>query len=58
MDSRYPSWADGVARHEHLHDHGPTPMAFNFKRPFDEKGHPVRLDKARIRRPDASAVAT
>ena len=34
-----PDWSEAVARHEHLHDHGPTPTAFNLKSPFDA---PVR----------------
>ncbi|WP_333830579.1 DUF3291 domain-containing protein [Pararhodobacter sp.] len=44
----YPTWADAVRRHEHLHDFGPTATAFTFKAPFHEQGAPVRLDKARI----------
>ncbi|MBC2859817.1 DUF3291 domain-containing protein [Stappia sp. 28M-7] len=48
MDTAPPSWADAVVRHEHLHDHGPTPTAFNFKVPFDEAGRATRLEKARI----------
>ena len=44
----YPKWEEGVWRHEHLHDHGPTPTAFDFKQPFDETGAPTKLDKARI----------
>lgn len=47
-DQGYPTWAEGVRRHEHLHDAGPSPTAFNFKAPFDESGAPVRLGKARI----------
>lgn len=48
-DRGYPAWAEGVARHEHLHDHGATPRAFDFREPFDETGAPTRLDKTRIR---------
>ncbi len=47
-DPGYPTWADGVWRHEHLHDHGASPTAFDFKQTFDETGAPTRLDKARI----------
>jgi hypothetical protein len=44
----YPTWAEGVRRHEHLHDNGPSPTAFDFKQAFDESGTPIRLDKARL----------
>ncbi|MBN7776752.1 DUF3291 domain-containing protein [Nitratireductor aquimarinus] len=47
-EETYPVWAEAVRRHAHLHEHGPTPVAFTFKQPFDEKGMPVKLDKARI----------
>lgn len=43
-----PRWADGVTRLEHLHDHGPTPQAFDFKHPFDAAGRATKLDKAKI----------
>ncbi|WP_375261040.1 DUF3291 domain-containing protein [Palleronia sp.] len=43
-----PTWADGVSRHEHLHDHGPTATAFTFKTAFDESGARIKLDKHRI----------
>lgn len=46
----YPDWAEGVRRHEMLHDHGPSPAAFSFKAPFDENGAATRLDKDRIRK--------
>jgi hypothetical protein len=49
-DETYPTWAEGVRRYEHLHVHGATPKAFDFKNPFDESGVPTRLDKARIQR--------
>ena len=43
-----PTWADGVARHKKLHEHGATPAAFTFKQPFDRTGRPTRLDKSRL----------
>jgi hypothetical protein len=49
-DPGYPSWAEGVRRHELLHDCGPSPMAFSFKVPFDENGVATRLDKSRIQK--------
>ncbi|MEP4433494.1 MAG: DUF3291 domain-containing protein, partial [Hyphomicrobiales bacterium] len=36
-----PDWAEGVARFEHLHDHGPTERAFNFKQVFGVDGSTV-----------------
>ena len=33
-DEELPTWADSVVRLEHLHDHGPTPFAFDFHQPF------------------------
>lgn len=38
-----PDWAEGVARFENLHDHGPTPHAFNFKQVFDAQGQAASL---------------
>lgn len=40
-----PIWSEGVARFEHLHDHGPTSHAFHFKQPFDENGQSTTLRK-------------
>jgi hypothetical protein len=40
-----PSWKEAVARFEYLHDHGPTPDAFNFQQPFDEQGLPTVVDR-------------
>ncbi|MFK8034563.1 MAG: DUF3291 domain-containing protein [Hyphomicrobiales bacterium] len=37
-----PNWAEGVERFEHLHDHGPTAHAFNFKRAFRVDGEPLQ----------------
>ncbi len=44
----YPLWSDGVLRHKHLHENGPSPFAFTFKVSFDQHGKPVKLDKARL----------
>lgn len=43
-----PTWAEGVQRHDHLHRHGSSPIAFTFKEPFDENGKALRIDKVRI----------
>lgn len=44
-----PNWAEGVERHEYLHDHGPSPEAFNFKKPYDVTGQPTKIDRAQIK---------
>ena len=48
-DPAYPTWTEGVRRHEHLHDHGPSPYAFDFRHPFDATGAPMTLDRSRVR---------
>ena len=47
--NRVPSWSEGVERHEYLHDHGPTPEAFNLKKPFDVSGLPTKTDRALVK---------
>lgn len=42
-DDRVPRWADAAERLEHLHDNGPTPFAFDFRKPFDASGDPLFL---------------
>lgn len=44
-----PDWSEGVARLEHLHDHGATPHAFTFKKPFDADGEAYTIDRDRVR---------
>lgn len=41
-DDTYPTWTDASARLEHLWDHGPSPVAFDFRRPFGADGAPLR----------------
>lgn len=43
------SWPDGAERIDHLHTHGSTPYAFNFAKPFDPRGNPVRVDAATVK---------
>ncbi len=45
-----PDWAEAVARHEHLHDHGPSPFAFDFKVVFDRSGNPTTIDRDALKR--------
>ena len=42
-DGTTPTWQDGVARLEHLHDHGSVPDAFTFHHSFDPRGTPTGL---------------
>ena len=43
----YPlDWPNAIARHEYLHDHGPSPRVFDFKTPFGSDGNPLALDRA------------
>jgi hypothetical protein len=39
-----PTWQDGVARLEHLKDHGAAPHAFTFHRAFAPDGTPARVN--------------
>ena len=44
-DDQLPNWTEAGRRLTHLHDHGPTPTAFDFKSPFDHTGTPTKLDR-------------
>lgn len=44
-----PDWAEGVRRLEHLHDHGPSRLAFGFRQAFDAAGAPLEVNRARVR---------
>ncbi len=44
-DEYTPSWDEACTRLEHLHEHGPTPFAFNFKHAFDAEDKPVTIKK-------------
>jgi len=48
-DDHIPTRQDASQRLEHLHDHGSTPHAFDFKTPFDDVGKPWRMDRGKIR---------
>lgn len=43
-----PSWTEAVRRLEHLHDHGPKPMAFHFDHAFDADGLPTVVDRKSV----------
>lgn len=41
-DDHTPNWPEATQRLEHLHDHGPTPFAFDFGMAFDAQGKPYQ----------------
>jgi hypothetical protein len=45
-----PHWRHATTRLEHLHDHGPSPFAFDFKTAFDAEGRRVEVDKEAVRK--------
>jgi hypothetical protein len=47
-NTHLPVWSEGVERLEYLHDNGTSFHAFDFKQPFDENGHPTKLDRAAV----------
>jgi hypothetical protein len=44
-----PGWREGVARLEHLHDHGASVRAFSWQTPFDAEGRPYRIDRSAVK---------
>lgn len=44
-DDHRPTWEEAVTRLEHLHDHGASATAFDFRAPFDAVGSPIRLHR-------------
>lgn len=44
-----PTFEEACVRWDILHQSGPTPQAFDFKRPFCPEGQPYELDRARIK---------
>jgi hypothetical protein len=42
-EGKVPTWREAAARLEHLHDHGPTPIAFDFHRRFPASECPLEL---------------
>ena len=47
-DDHIPTRDEASQRLEHIHDHGSTAYAFDFKQPFDEAGQPRELDRSLI----------
>lgn len=52
-----PDWHEAVERHEYLHDHGPSPRAFDWKTTFDAQGQPTVIDRDLVRRRTESNLA-
>jgi hypothetical protein len=48
-DDHTPDWYEATTRHEHLHDYGPSPYAFDFRRPFGSDGNPIEMDCALVK---------
>lgn len=48
-DDHIPYWSEGVERLEHLHDHGTSAYAFNFKQTFNWEGNEIVLDREAIK---------
>ena len=48
-DDHIPTREEGATHLEHLHDHGSTYYAFDFKTPFSADGQPCRMDRDRVR---------
>lgn len=42
-DDATPSWEEAMARLDHLHEHGPTPYAFDFTTAFDAAENPTTM---------------
>lgn len=49
-DNHTPTWAEACERLEWLHDHGPNPRAFNFKKPFDAAGESLPSRSLKLRK--------
>lgn len=45
IDDHAPSWDEACSRIEHLHEHGSTPSAFDFRGAFDSEGEAVVLGR-------------
>jgi hypothetical protein len=51
-----PDWHKAVMRHEHLHENGALPFAFNFKQPYDASGQETEVNRIKARRIAAAAI--
>lgn len=49
-DDHLPTLEEAYERHKHLDKKGPSPYAFNLKKPFDDKNHPTSIDRHAIQK--------
>lgn len=56
-DDHISSWQEAYFRYERLRRDGPSPEAFDFKRPFTTDGRPTAIDRALVRQIMQRAVA-
>jgi hypothetical protein len=47
-DAHIPTWREACNKLEHLHDHGASPHAFDFRTCFDAAGRPATLKRSFI----------
>lgn len=47
-DDHFPSRDEACRKLEYLHDNGPGPLVFNFKKPFDKEGNPLVIDRTLV----------
>jgi hypothetical protein len=48
-DAQPIDWKEGKARLDHLHNHGSSAFAFNFKNPFDADGNAYAIDRESVK---------
>jgi hypothetical protein len=48
-DDHIPDWYEARERLEHLHDHGPSPQAFDFRRAFGADRDPIMVQRDAVR---------
>ncbi|HTZ43392.1 MAG TPA: DUF3291 domain-containing protein [Jatrophihabitans sp.] len=44
-DDEIPTWVEAARRIEHINDHGPSPVAFDFHTSYDQDGNPVDVPR-------------
>jgi hypothetical protein len=54
-DDHTPSWSEACERYDRMCQEGPSPAAFDFKRPFSHDGEPIEIDRAIVGRKIAQA---
>lgn len=44
-----PQWIEAKTRHEYLHDHGPSPYAFDLQHPFGPEESPIEVNRELVK---------